>query len=165
MRVWGHYEGRLRDAILSLKYHKNLGMGNALSQPLIEIIRTEKWKFDLVIPVPLSAQRHFERGYNQVSQLAFPISLCLGLHYRPAGLRRIRNTASQVGLTGDQRRRNVIGAFQADHGIVGGRSVLLVDDVTTTGTTLDECSLALVSAGVKTVYAITLARAGHLPVE
>ena len=113
----------------------------------------------MVVPVPISPSRRGERGYNQAALLARPIAMYHGLAYRPWALRKKRDTRSQVGLTIDQRRVNVQGAFEAEERVVGEAHILLVDDVTTSGATLNACSQALVEAGAKDVYCLTLARA------
>ncbi|MGH2351579.1 MAG: ComF family protein, partial [Chloroflexota bacterium] len=96
-------------------------------------------------------------GYNQASLLARPLADLLGLPYEPRLLRRVRPTASQVGLSRRQRRQNVRGAFGAEAG-VAGRDILLVDDVTTTGSTLGSAAEACRAAGAARVYAVTLGR-------
>jgi ComF family protein len=118
-----------------------------------------KWEIDLITPVPLGLARLAERGYNQSSLLARPLSLALHVPYRPQILSRVRETRSQVGLTAAERRENVSGAFVARSNGIMGRNVLLVDDVTTSGSTLDACAEALFTAGARQVYGLTLARA------
>jgi predicted amidophosphoribosyltransferase len=93
--------------------------------------------------------------------LARPVALRLGVRFAPYGLRRIRNTQSQVELTAEKRRENVKGAFESVPDIVGGKRVLLVDDVTTTGSTIRECAGALRDGGATAVFCLTLARPIH----
>jgi predicted amidophosphoribosyltransferase len=100
-----------------------------------------------------------ERGYNQVSFLALPLALALGIPYKPKGLTRIHETNTQVNLSASERLRNVMGAFIADSSIVENKTVLVIDDVATTGSTISACTEALVDAGAKEVYGLTLARA------
>jgi len=161
-RGWGIHEGRLRDAIHNLKYRRDVGLGEVLSRQMIEVLSHLDWDLDIVLPVPLAPNRLRERGYNQSALLARPIALRLGLPYRPNLVRRVRETRSQVGLSRPERYQNVAGAFKADPDQVSGMSVLLVDDVTTTGATLEAVVEALRQAGAKEVYAITLARAAGL---
>lgn len=141
-----------------MKYENNQSLGDHFSNALIGLVQAEKWVVDMVIPVPLSPFRIKSRGYNQAALLAYPLAMRLSLKYRPYGLRRTRNTRSQVELTASERRLNVKGAFQAVPEIVGGKRVLLVDDVTTTGSTIKECARALKTAGASGVYCLTLAR-------
>lgn len=114
---------------------------------------------DLLVPVPLAKNRLRERGYNQVSVLARPLSMALGIRFEAGALRRSRETRSQVGLTRAERHDNVHGAFNAEPRRVNGRKILLMDDVATTGSTLSSCAEALYSAGAQDVFAVTVARA------
>ena len=114
---------------------------------------------NLVIPVPIGAARKKERGYNQAALLAWPLAVGSAIPYCSQGLIKTRDTPSQVGLDSQQRRANVAGAFQARPRMVTGKCVLVVDDVTTSGATLEVCSSALLQAGASSVYALTLARA------
>ncbi|QRN83928.1 ComF family protein [Chloroflexota bacterium] len=157
-RSLASYEGVIRECVHSLKYDRNQAMGEFFAEELTELIRREGWDLDLVVPVPLSPIRMKERGYNQATLLARPISYALGIPFTPFGLKRIRNTQSQVELSAKKRKSNVRGAFEATPEIVHGKRVLLIDDVTTTGSTLKECSLALKKGGSLKVYCLTLAR-------
>jgi len=159
VRSWGIFEGPVRNALHHLKYRRNVALGESLSRPLIAMAQTLGWDLNLVTPVPLGAARMKERGYNQAALLARPLALRLDLAYQPAALRRVRETQSQVNLNRAERVKNVAGAFQADHRLVSGKHVLVVDDVTTSGSTLDACAEALLCAGAKKVYGLTLARA------
>ncbi len=159
LRSWAVFGGTLREAIHQLKYKRNVALGEVLARPLVQFIQDQHWMVDIVQPVPLSLARLAERGYNQASLLARPIALGLGVKFKPQGLRRIKHTLSQVGLTVRERQKNVENAFRADHEYVHGKNVLVVDDVTTTGSTMDACACALLEAGAARVYGLTLARA------
>ncbi len=100
-----------------------------------------------------------ERGYNQVALVAKPLASLLNKHYSSKILVRARETRTQVGLTPDQRKQNVAGAFRAEGLLASEKNVLVVDDVATSGATLASCAEALRIAGAKEVYALTLARA------
>ena len=113
----------------------------------------------MITPVPLGRKRLQERGYNQVALVARPLSYELGLRYAPNVLTKTRETRSQVGLNAQERRENVSKAYQADPLAMKRKSILLMDDVSTTGSTISACAEALLSAGAKEVYAITIARA------
>lgn len=160
-RSLGFYEGVIRDCVHALKYENNQSLGDFFSQMLVSLISKENWQLDMVTPVPLSAQRYRERGYNQSSLLAKPLAARLKVKFNPFAVRRIRHTPSQVGLSAEERRQNVIGAFQAENALVYRKSVLLVDDVMTTGATMTACAQAVRDAGARPVYCVTLAR--HLP--
>jgi len=158
LRSWGIFVGPLRQAIHRLKYRHDIALGEALSHYLTELYQLMGWTVDIVIPVPLSHSRQVERGYNQSALLALPFALSCGLSFQPKAIQRIRNTRSQVGLHAHERIENVNGAFSAKKDIVYGKTILLVDDVTTTGATISSSAQALVEAGAKAVYGITLAR-------
>ncbi|HEY9077475.1 MAG TPA: ComF family protein [Anaerolineaceae bacterium] len=160
IRSYARYTGPLRQAILRLKYKRDLGIGEILAEYLVRQYRLTGWDIDAIVPVPLSHARYHERGYNQVSQFSFPFAWAISKPYLPGALMRTRNTTSQVGLSGQQRRMNVIGAFSACQRKVMGKRILVIDDVTTTGATLDACAKALKDSGAKIVYGLTLARAG-----
>jgi ComF family protein len=159
IRSWAIFDGSVRNALHELKYKRNVGLGEILARSLVQLLQHESWKVDLVTPVPLGLARLAERGYNQSSLLARPISMALNIPYRPNALFRARETRSQVGLTAAERRLNVSGAFVAHPNWVTGRNILVVDDVTTSGSTLDACAVALFTAGARQVYGLTLARA------
>lgn len=126
---------------------------------LDELCRREQWPVDVVVPVPLSPRRQRERGYNQAELVASALAELLQVPLACGGLRRTRETRSQVGLDVASRAQNVHGAFQADPTVVRGRAVLLVDDLVTTGATLAACAEALWAAGSAHVFAVTVARA------
>lgn len=157
-RHLAHYEGVIRECVHSIKYHENRGLGELFSQWLAPLIGDAGWSIDLVIPVPLSAERLQERGYNQAALVARPLAGRLQVPFTNFGLRRVLDTPSQVGLSAEERRINVAKAFRAEHDVIHSKSILLVDDVMTTGSTLSACARALLSAGASSVYAVTVAR-------
>lgn len=159
VRSWAELKGPLRNAILRLKYQRDYGLGDVMMAPLVEIITGMGWQIDMIVPVPLGKKRLLERGYNQAASLAKPLSWSLKLLYKPKALRRIRETVSQIGLSKIERKRNVFGAFDAKEEIVAGMRILIVDDVMTTGATLEACALALKQANAEKVYGVTLSRA------
>jgi ComF family protein len=142
-----------------LKYKNDIGLCEPLGQHLVQLLQEQAWPVDCIIPVPLNSHRRRERGYNQSALLAFFLTLQTGLPSIPSALQRIRNTRSQVGLTAEERHQNLDGAFSARADRISGRTVLLLDDVMTTGATLRNAARALLMAGASQVYALTLARA------
>ena len=153
------FTGPLRKAIHSLKYQQNMGLGILLAAPMSTLLDKLQWQVDIITAVPLSRQRITERGYNQSYLLARPIALTHRIPFIPQAIKRTRNTPSQVGLNAPERKINVADAFSANPEIVKNKSVLLIDDVATTGATLSASTQALLSAGAKHIYALTLARA------
>ena len=153
------FEGPLRQALHGLKYKRDIILADTLAQLLAEAWRLYALPGDLVMAVPLSAQRFHERGYNQAALLARGFADLAGLAYTPKGATRVRHTVSQVGLTASRRRENMMGAVQGEPGAVAGRGVILVDDICTTGSTLGACAEALRAAGAAGVWGLTVARA------
>lgn len=158
LRAWAVFSDPVQPALHRLKYRRDVSMGDAFAAQMAPFVKTLNWQIDLVIPIPLGRQRLKERGYNQVGMIAKPLALALGMRYAPNGLMRRKETRSQVGLTRNERKANVRNAFKAGTG-VNGKSVLIMDDVSTTGSTLSAGAEALYSAGARDVYALTVARA------
>ena len=159
MRSWAVFDSPVQNALHTLKYRRNVGIGDSLAQQLAEFVRSLDWNIDLLIPVPLGKRRLKERGYNQVGLVAQPLAYEVGLQYAPNALWKSRETRSQVGLSISQRKKNVQNVYQANSEIVKRKSVLLMDDVATTGSTIQSCTGTLLSAGAQVVYALTIARA------
>lgn len=159
MRSWAVFDFPVQNALHTLKYRRNMSIADAIARQMAGFVRSLDWKVDVIIPVPLGKRRLKERGYNQVALVARPLAYELGLEYAPQGLWKSRETRTQVGLNASQRRENVSKAYQAGGKVVTGRSVLLMDDVATTGSTIQAGVEALLTAGAREVYAITIARA------
>jgi ComF family protein len=117
---------------------------------------------DLVVPVPLHRWRLLWRGYNQATLLAAQIAQSYTLPCLPHALKRLKYTRPQVGLEREKRLKNVKTAFSADPTLVGNKIVVLVDDVMTTGATINACAIALQKAGAKEVRVLTLARVAQI---
>jgi ComF family protein len=160
LRSCAVFQGKLRDAIHQLKYRRNVSLGQVLAQPMIEQLCELDWPIDLVTPVPLGLARMAERGYNQASLLARPIALYFRKLYRPGIIHRCKETRSQVGLPVALRKENVADAFYAERAMTSGKNVLVIDDVITSGATMNACAKALMDAGAKQVYGYSLARGG-----
>jgi len=153
------FEGRIREALHHLKYNHDLGLGEVLAPHLVKVYQKQAWSADLVTAVPLSRKRQRMRGYNQAEILAKPFAALIQKPYSARAVQRVVDTRSQIDLSADERRKNVLGAFHANSLYVSQKSVIIVDDVSTTGSTISECALALKQAGAIKVYALTLARA------
>lgn len=159
LRSYGLYRDPLRQAILRIKYQRDLGLGEILAGMLLRLFKENQRDPQVVIPVPLSQSKQDERGYNQVDLFARPLAWSLGLPYYSKALQRIREETSQVKLTAGKRRLNVMQAFKMDEYIsVSGKRILLIDDVATTCSTVEACSTALLQGGADKVYVLTLAR-------
>ena len=149
----GRYEGALRDVIHAFKYEGRRSLARPLGGMLRKAGRPVLERSDCVVPVPLHPWRQLRRGFNQARDLAERLD-------RPVmnALWRIRATPSQMTLSAAERRSNLRGALAASPFVtVADQTVVLVDDVRTTGATLDECAKALRRAGAREVRALTLA--------
>jgi ComF family protein len=163
-RSYALYKAGIVRAILLLKFERVEPLGRWFAARLAEIATREALQADIVVPVPLHRQRERERGYNQAELIAKPVARKLGLPYRPVLLVRTKPRPNQHILSLDERWSSVRGAFATRQGSqVDNLRVLLVDDVMTTGATLDACAKALRGAGAKSVIGLTVARAARHP--
>jgi ComF family protein len=158
-RSYAWYEGPLAQALVHMKYRPNRKLSTMMAGWLADLYLREAWHVDLVTPVPLSENRLRQRGYNQAALISLAFAGSLGLRHSEKALVRVRETKSQVGLDGVGRFRNVQGAFRAIPEFVKEQRVLLVDDLYTTGATMSACAEALLDAGAKGVYGLTIGRA------
>jgi len=161
-RALGAYEGSLREAIHRWKYEGKIHLTPFFTEWMAEGLNRywEPASLDLLIPVPLHTQRLRERGFNQALLLVKELSLRTGIPYRKTILQKKKSTLPQVNLSGTEREKGLRGAFQT----IGKeelleKSVLLVDDVYTTGATVNECSKVLLRGGAERVDVLTLAHA------
>lgn len=138
----------------ALKYHARLQLAGWLARQLARRVNT--WP-DLIIPVPLHPSRVVERGFNQAHEIARALSQSTAVPLLASGVRRLRPTPAQAGLAPKARARNVRGAFRCELAL-HGRTVALVDDVMTTGATLDELARVLKRAGAARVTNCVVAR-------
>ena len=146
--------------IRELKFHRQLSLARLLGGKLAQRLARETTRPDRIIPVPLHSLRLRERGYNQALEIARPVARALGVPLDFQSLRRVRATAPQTGMTIKARRKNVRNAFRLrDPAAVRGRHVALVDDVMTTGSTVQAAAQCLRAAGAETVEIWVVARA------
>jgi len=166
-RSFAVYQGALVDAILLLKFEQIAPLGAWFAEHLAELVQREGdvLAADVVVPVPLHRQRERERGYNQAALLSRPLAKRLRLQHKAVLLMRTRARPDKRILTLEERWESVRGAFATRPGSqVDNLRVLLVDDVLTTGATLDACARALRDAGAKSVLGLTVARAIRNPI-
>ncbi len=150
--------GPVRAAIHYLKYRHARELADLLGAWMAEYWLQHPLPAEVIVPVPLHPSRLRQRGYNQAALLAWALSCRIGLPMDEDALCRVRATASQMRLRAADRRRNVEDAFRCLTDRMRGRRVLLVDDVCTTGATLEACADALREGGARQVWALTLAR-------
>jgi ComF family protein len=159
-RAVAHFSGAMRTLVHKFKYAESHDARALFGHWLSEAGRDMLEGIDVIAPVPLSRLRLLVRHFNQAAILAGEVSRRTGIAVDPLLLKRTRATRSQVGMTRDQRRRNVAGAFGVPRrkcARLQGASVLLIDDVVTTGATVDACARALKRAGATRVDVLALA--------
>ncbi|MDZ8119046.1 ComF family protein [Pontiella agarivorans] len=155
------YEGVAGEALRQLKYEHALHLVPDLAQILFNCLQAEfpGLEVDRIVPVPLFHVRRRERGYNQSGELARALGSLLRVKSSAGILRRIRPTATQTNLTAPQRLSNVRNAFETRREQqLAGKRILLVDDVMTTGATVNACAKALKKGGAASVHVLTVAR-------
>lgn len=169
-RSAGLHAGPLRDAIIAYKFNGRRQLADAFAQMLAEVVRREVDPAggsvlpldlcDALVPVPLHPRRKHWRGFDQAELLCAGLAEELGMPMWGDALKRVKETRPQTRLSGVKRRENVRGAFRPVRPWrFRGRSFILVDDVFTTGATLEECALVLKRAGATAVYGLTVSRA------
>jgi len=159
-RAIGPYDGALRAIVHALKYEGRRSLARALAALMRHRGDDVLHGADCVVPVPLHRSRRRERGFNQAADLAIHLDLPV-----VSALRRVRATPTQTGLPAAQRHRNMRDAFAVTRAgrALHGATVVLVDDVSTTGATLEACARVLKEAGAREVRALTAARVVSLP--
>lgn len=165
VRPWFHgvtafnYEGEIRNAIHRFKYSGQTYLAKFFGHQMAQawLRHHELAEPEIIVPVPLHWRRRLARGYNQSTLVCNNLSKELGLPVVP-GLKRKRSTGHQARKGSAQRHENLHRAFIADKMLVKGKEILLVDDVLTTGSTLAECTKALLEAGATDVSVLTIAR-------
>lgn len=160
-RAVAYHEGVIREAVLALKYQRRRRVAEPLGDLLAAWLLDAGWQVDTIVPVPLHVNRRQGRGFNQAELIARRCARRLGVPCT-SDLLRARETPPQVGLTAMERRENVAGAFslsrQEPSTSLMGKRVLLVDDVTTTGSTLRAAAEALQGARPLSIRAICVSR-------
>ena len=154
-----YYEGAVKDAITQLKFHNLKSVAPFLANHMFDYMRSHRYDADIIVPVPSHAKRLRERGYNQAELLAKALASLLDLTVDVKALRRKSLVRPQSSSSSrEERRTNVADSFVCSGESVSGKRVLLIDDVCTTGYTLEACTRELRSAGAAEVRALTVAR-------
>ena len=160
------YDEYSRDLILKLKHADRVDLSGLFARWLARAAADVLPEVDAVVPVPLHPTRLIARRYNQAAEIARPLARAAGKAYFPDAVIRRRATATQGGKSGDARRRNVAGVFVVPprwHAKIAGKRLLIVDDVLTTGATVEGCARALKAAGAAGVDVAVIARVKQLP--
>lgn len=157
MRAITLFDGVMREAIHRFKYHRRIELAATFGEMLDDYLSVNPLPFDAIIPVPLHGDSERARGYNQSLLLARELAAKRPLDLWEDALMRVRATRPQVELDAAERRENVRDAFAAIDRVAGAR-VLLIDDVCTTGATMEACGLALKRCRAKSVWGLALAR-------
>ena len=153
-----HYAPPVDHFIRSIKFHHDLGLARLLGRRLAVQLRDIGWHPEVILPVPLHPARLRTRGFNQALELARPAADWLNLKPDIDGVERVRDTPSQTALTLKDRRKNLRGAFHASRDYAG-KSVAIVDDVMTTGHTVENLARSLLQAGAREIRVWVIARA------
>ena len=165
IRAATHHYNPVRQVLHKMKYEGYFALAQPLGRLMVDAWPRWEHQLDLVIPIPLHQRRWRERGYNQSELLTGVLEHELGLPSLASALERSRHTRPQVGLTSEERRANVLGAFTANPALVKGKRIMVVDDVYTSGSTLNAAAEALHQAGASSVTAYCLTTADHKPAD
>ncbi len=148
------FDGVAREAVHALKYYGRHAISSVMSRTMAGA--ATGFPIDRVAPIPLHRSRRRERGYDQAALLARGVAVGVDLRFEPSTLERVRRTRQQTTLGADARRRNVAGAFEVRDN-VDGETILLVDDVYTTGATMESAAATLQAAGAERILGLTFA--------
>ena len=153
------YDGIIKDKIIEFKQSRFKDIGSAFAHIMLDYFEKLKLDIDLIIPVPIHENRLKARGFNQTEILLTEIAKKYNKLVNPELLKRIKDTPHQTGLGRINRLENLYMAFEVTNKKkIKNKKILLVDDIYTTGTTLDECARTLYDAGAKSVMSLCLAR-------
>ena len=155
------FDGEARELVNAFKFRNRLWLRDDFADWMEAVLRVrfKVGEIDVVLPMPSTVWHRFDRGYNQCAILAKALAQRIGKPYCGSVLRRKGSPRRQGGLSEEERRTNVIGTFGVRRpGVIRGKTVLVVDDIMTTGSTLSECAAELTGAGAVRIWCVTLAR-------
>ena len=158
------YTGKIQSSMMRLKYGGRAEFAEFYAEAMWRYGRTRllQWRPDLMIPIPIHRQRYVKRGYNQAEEIASHLSARCGIPMDARSLVRVRNTRPQKGLSRKERRDNMKAALAVREGTVYPARVLIVDDIYTTGSTIDAAAEVVKKHGAETVWFATAAVGGGL---
>ncbi|XOQ44394.1 MAG: Phosphoribosyl transferase domain protein [Clostridium sp.] len=153
------YENQVRDSMIRFKFRNEKRYADFYAEQLAKLIakHSQLPVFDFVTAVPISRERKQKRGYNQSELIAKKVAVRLNLPYESC-LDKIRDNPEQHKLSRLERIKNVRGVYRADKKKTNGKSILLIDDIVTTGSTLCECAYVLLTSGARTVFCAAVAQ-------
>lgn len=153
------YESPVRDAVLRMKFEGEADLAGLFAEDMADVFAKVNLAdaVDVMVAVPVSNETMKTRGYNQSGLMAAELSKKVAAPYVPDALKKVRETEAQRMLSREERLTNVIGAYAAAGPEIIGKRVLLVDDIKTTGSTLNECAKTLLAAGARECLALTVA--------
>lgn len=155
-----------RGVLMDYKYRGKSYIGRKLGDVLYDRMELEDIDYDLIVPVPMHVKRQNSRGYNQAGIMASRMAQRKGVPCVPNMLERTRETAAMKGLSSFDRHENLKNAFEVskkNHYTISKKKILLIDDIYTTGSTLDSCSRVLRAEGADKVYVLTFACGANIP--
>ena len=152
------HEKLARDAAHTLKYNNLKSLAKPLAQLMAEYLESNPMPVDVLLAAPMHPKRMRKRGYNQAHLLAKELGKLMQLPVSQGVLTRFTDAPSQVSLGAEDRRKNVAGVFRCPDQAFADKQVLLIDDVCTTGATLNACAITLKEAGAASVWGLTLSR-------
>jgi ComF family protein len=153
-------DSAIQSIIHSLKYDKRFQVGNFLGEQIVNNLQDKisEWNANLIIPVPLHTLRKAERGFNQSELIAKAVGKLLGIPVDTKSLKRNRFTQTQTKLTLTERKENMSEAFTLKHNKqIKNKTIILIDDVITTGATISECGKVLLNNGANKIFALSVA--------
>ena len=152
------YEGVIRDKLLQYKFREYSYLYKFFTEIIVYNCNLKN-NYDIILPVPIHKKRKYQRGYNQTELIAKEISKKLEMKYDNSILIKLSNNAPQSTLTQEQRKKNVLGIYKVQNAQkLQNKSILLIDDIYTTGSTVNECSKVLKQNGAKIVDVLTIAK-------
>ena len=154
------YQGMIKKQLLNFKFHQQKYVKYSLAELMAKRIQALSIKFDIIIPVPISQKRFYERGFNQSLEIAKELARIVGKPVSKQVLIKTKNNFKQSKLKKYQRKKNVEGVYQIRyHSRIQNKVILLIDDIVTTGATVSECAKVLKENGAQKVIVITIAYA------
>ena len=151
------YSGLGKDLIMDLKYKRKTHLGKYLARMMADVVKTTLIDdVDLIVSVPLHKKRLNERGFNQMDVIGEALSVDLSMPYENSAITRTKNTPKMKTLDRQDRKHAINALFDANPDLVLGKRILLIDDIYTTGSTMNACAKSLLSAGALTVHGAVL---------